>query len=332
MFGAEPEALRARIDLEQWTLILKRFSEVLGIDIYTVDSSGKIITHPQHAPKIWALIRAAQDPSRSTFQTPTVTIQHLIQKSQRTHSPEEETDALGITHALIPIAPKSSSLLAYLVIGPLLVGSRKSPVELESVAKTQGWNLRDLEDAYEELKLLSFVGMKAALDLLSGVCNYLVQPTALKENEALEKEVASRSEGDDTFFSTLLNLALRATNANSGSVMMLNPNDKTLHIQAAHGLKEGVVRQTKINLGEGIAGWVAERNQSLLLNPDTDVDPSLQDRLRRQEIDSSIVMPLSRRNQVLGVLSVNSHYKANRLSSQSLDLLTQLAKLTMAVF
>ena len=85
-------------------------------------------------------------------------------------------------------------------------------------------------------------------------------------------------------------------------------------------------------MGEGIAGWVAQRNKPLLLSSDTSADQLPKDRLRRREIDSSIVMPLSRQNEVLGILNINSHDKNNRLRTQSLDLLTQLAKLTMVIF
>jgi len=340
MLEGENKELLALIDLEQWAFILNRFSEVLGIDIYTVDRKGKLITPPQHSPKIWELLDAAKKPALLKFKTPSEITQTLIRKSEETRSIAEETETLGFTHALIPIVSESSTL-AHLVIGPLLLGSRKSASELQELARLQGWDSLALEGAYQELKLFSFIGMKSMLDLLSGVCNYLVQPTAMKgEHEQLfseftsswKKDLSTHPEELDNFFSTLLDLALRATKADSGSVMMLEPRSQTLRIRAAHGLKEEVVKRSEVKIGEGIAGWVAERNLSLLIDPETEIEPLLRDRLRRREIDSSIIMPLSRQNQVLGVLSINSHNKKNRLKTQSLDLLSQLAKLTMVIF
>ena len=340
MFEAENKELLALIDIKQWIFILNRFSEVLGIDIYTVDRNGKLITRPQHSPKIWELISKAKDPSWFKFQVPADIIQSLIRKSQQTNAPVEETANLGFSHALIPISNESSGVLGYLVVGPLLLGSRKSEAELEKVASEQEWDSLELQGAYQEVKLFSFIGMKAMLDLLSGVCNYLVQPTVSKgkREEVLSeftsswrKDLAVHSEELNNFFSTFLDLALQATNADSGSVMVLEPRSKTLRICVSHGLKEDVVKRAELKMGEGIAGWVAEHNQSLLIEPESEVKPPLRDRLKRREIDSSIVMPLARQNQVLGVLNINSHNKANRLKTQSLDLLNQLAKLTMVI-
>lgn len=313
-FEAESDKLSNYIDLEQWAFILNRFSEVLGVDIYTVDLKGKIMTRPQHAPKGSKLI-----------ETPFQLVQRLLRKSAAANTLQEETGSLGITHSLIPILGEGTEPLAYLVVGPLVLGSRAPRAELERFARKEGWDLLELEGAYQQLKLFSFVGMKSMLDLLSEVCNYLVQPSPLKEKV---EEAFSQL---DNFFATLLDLALRTTKADSGSVMILDPQSKTLRIRAAHGLDKEVVRKTEIKLGEGIAGWVAKKNRSLLLGPDTTVEPDLQQCLKRPNIDSSIIMPLSRQDQVLGVLNINSYSEDNRLRAQSLDLLTQLAKLTMVM-
>ena len=328
------------IDLDQWTFILNRFSEVLSVDICTVDRTGKLITRPQHSPKIWELAAAAKDPSRLQFKTPSELIERLILKSQGGGSFVEMTTPAGFTQALIPIFTEPSRVLAYLVIGPLLLGTRKGAEELKALASEQGWDLLSLEEACQELKLVSFVGMKAMLDLLSEVCNYLVEPATLKGgHEQILSEFTSSWKKDsvaapsllDNFFSNLLDLALRATKADSGSVMMVDPRSRTLRIRVAYGLDEAVVRKTELKIGEGIAGWVAERNQPLLIDPEMSLDASLQNRLTRRNIDSSIVMPLARQQEVLGVLSLNSYDKQNRLKPQSLDLVTQLAKLTMVV-
>lgn len=324
MFNADKDQLPSFVNVEQWAFILNRFSEVLGIDIYTVDPKGKLITSPQRPPKIWKFLESAQSPSRLNFTKPSEMIQRLIQKSEGTRSSVEEGSTVGFTHCAIPIFTETGAPLAYLVVGPLVLGYRKSHSDLENLARDQGWDPLTLEGAYQELKLFSFVGMKAMLDLLSEVCHYLVKPTALKGEKGRILP--------DFFFSTLLDLALRATQADSGSIMVLDPSSQVLRIRASHGLKKEAILEVKLGLGEGIAGWVAQQNQSLLLDPDAEIEPLLRDRLSRHEIDSSIVMPISRQNQVLGVLSINSHDKKNRLSSQNLDLLAQLAKLTMVIF
>ncbi|MBI4436464.1 MAG: GAF domain-containing protein [Candidatus Omnitrophica bacterium] len=335
------ESLPNLINVDQWAFILSRFAEVLGVDVYTVDPRAKLLTLPQHTPKIWELIAAAKNPSRLKFRTPSEVIQSLIRKSEATHAAAEGTESLGFTYAVIPIFSESSRVMAYLVVGPLLLGSRRSQKELEGLAKEQGWDLLSLEGLDQEAKLFSFVGMKAMLELLSEVCNYLVQPTALKGGHeqilseftsSWKKDLATKPDELDNFFSTLLDLALRATKADSGSVMVLDSPSQTLRIRAALGLNEEVIQKAEVKVGEGVAGWVAQRNRPLLIDPEMPLDPALKHRLKRSEIDSSIVMPLSRQEKVLGILSINSHKRENRLKAQNLDLLAQLAKLTMVIF
>ena len=341
MVEPDGESLPNLINLDQWAFILSRFSEVLGVDVYTVDRRAKLLTLPQHTPKVWDFIASAQNPSRLSFRTPSEVVQSLIRKSETTHAPSEENEPLGFTYAAVPIFSESSHVLAYLVVGPLLLGARKSQTEFETLANEQGWDLLSLADVYQEAKLFSFVGMKAMLELLSEVCNYLVQPTALKGGHekilseftsSWKKDLATRPDELDNFFSTLLDLALRATKADSGSVMVLDSLSQTLRIRAALGLDEALIQKAEVKLGEGIAGWVAQRNRPLLIDPEISLDPALKSRLKRSEIDSSIVMPLSRQDKVLGVLSINSHDRENRLKAQNLDLLAQLAKLTMVIF
>ena len=55
--------------------------------------------------------------------------------------------------------------------------------------------------------------------------------------------------------------AVGLVNATSGSVVLINPIDGFLEIQAAHGLSAGT--KLKLRVGEGITGWVARHGQPL---------------------------------------------------------------------
>ena len=52
--------------------------------------------------------------------------------------------------------------------------------------------------------------------------------------------------------------AVGLVNATTGSVVLINPTDRLLEIQAAHGLSDGSSR-LKLRVGEGITGWVAQQ-------------------------------------------------------------------------
>ena len=63
--------------------------------------------------------------------------------------------------------------------------------------------------------------------------------------------------------------AVGLVNATSGSVVLINPIDGFLEIQAAHGLSAGA--KLKLRVGEGITGWVAQQGKSAIV-PDVSAD------------------------------------------------------------
>jgi PAS domain S-box-containing protein len=63
----------------------------------------------------------------------------------------------------------------------------------------------------------------------------------------------------------ILKVVAQTTQSSRASLLLLDDEDCTLHIEAAVGLPDEVVATTRIRLGEGIAGWVALHRQALLL-------------------------------------------------------------------
>jgi len=103
----------------------------------------------------------------------------------------------------------------------------------------------------------------------------------------------------------VLNIILKETfvlfKADAGSVMLLNEED-ILTIKAARGLPRDIIRKTRVRLGEGIAGWVAQTGQDLLLDGKV-TDPRFKNLVnRKEEISTSICVPLKSRDRTIGVL------------------------------
>jgi len=100
----------------------------------------------------------------------------------------------------------------------------------------------------------------------------------------------------------ILKYAVSKTNANSGSLCLLNPNTGSLDIEAAAGLSARA-RRTKLRIGEGITGWVASRGQALRIDDVTidrryvQIDP---------RIRAELAVPLLLKGQVIGILNVDS--------------------------
>src|SRR2546426_934016 len=92
----------------------------------------------------------------------------------------------------------------------------------------------------------------------------------------------------------------RFLGADSGSLMLFDPQDGRLEILAAYRLGD-LYRQVRPRLDEGIAGWVTQAGQPVLLTPGA----SAPFPLLRKDIGSSMCVPLSSGGRPLGVLNVN---------------------------
>src|SRR3989441_4894430 len=88
--------------------------------------------------------------------------------------------------------------------------------------------------------------------------------------------------------------------ADSGSLMLLDPQDERLEMFAAHRLDDAYLR-VRLQLGESIAGWVVRAGQPVLLPPGAAAPFPLQ----RNDVGSSICLPVSSGGRSLGVLNIN---------------------------
>jgi signal transduction histidine kinase len=99
--------------------------------------------------------------------------------------------------------------------------------------------------------------------------------------------------------------ALEVTRAERASVMLLDEKEGILTIAAARGVSPEVIASTRVRLGEGIAGLVAQTGQPLLLHrglSPAELSPLLQ---REEEISSAISVPLFANERVVGTLNVS---------------------------
>ena len=100
----------------------------------------------------------------------------------------------------------------------------------------------------------------------------------------------------------ILAAAVRSTQADSGSFILINPNSGLLDIEASHGLSEKAKR-VKLKPGEGITGWVATTGK-----------PWRTGDVRREKryvsisasVRSEMAVPVEMRGQVVGLLNVDS--------------------------
>ena len=113
--------------------------------------------------------------------------------------------------------------------------------------------------------------------------------------------------------------AVGLVNATSGSVVLINPIDGFLEIQAAHGLSAGA--KLKLRVGEGITGWVAQQGKSAIV-PDVSADKRYVP--VHEHTRSELAVPLEINGILSGVVNVDSD-KPSAFNENDLALLTELA-------
>jgi Nif-specific regulatory protein len=69
-----------------------------------------------------------------------------------------------------------------------------------------------------------------------------------------------------TLLTRIIESATELTEGEASSLMLVNPENNKLYFEIALGPKGPSVKQYSVNMGEGIAGWVAEKNTSLIVN------------------------------------------------------------------
>lgn len=107
------------------------------------------------------------------------------------------------------------------------------------------------------------------------------------------------------------------------SVALLNAKHTMLVTLAALQKQGQKVRQTRFQLNEGVAGWVAEHREALIIN-NVSLDPRFK-RLGRLPIGSIICVPLIDKSNFIGTLTASSP-EANTFSEKKVKMLSIFAE------
>jgi putative nucleotidyltransferase with HDIG domain len=123
------------------------------------------------------------------------------------------------------------------------------------------------------------------------------------------QEVARVSSGDfslDEMLELFLDVVLRTTGTEHGSILMLSEDGRTLHFHCVRGPAAEQLKKMSLPVGEGIAGWVAKNGQSAL-SEDVSKDHRFTGTIARQvnvKPQGILAVPLKGRRSLLGVVEV----------------------------
>jgi diguanylate cyclase (GGDEF)-like protein len=113
-----------------------------------------------------------------------------------------------------------------------------------------------------------------------------------------------------TILRTILDHMERQIQADLWMLLMLDDERRELHYAIAAGGEETALRDLRVKVGEGVAGWVAQHGETLIV-PETVSDPRLNatdaTHLRKgdaRRVRSVIALPLKGRTGTLGVIEI----------------------------
>lgn len=183
--------------------------------------------------------------------------------------------------------------------------------------------IKKIDSEIEVIMITAFASIDTAIESMKeGAYEYVEKPLNINKlivliEKALEKhqltETVAFYEVSKAIFSTIemegllkiiVDLSLKLMRADDVSIMLFDEHGK-LYIAISHGLDEDIKRNTRLALGEKIAGWVAENKQPMLLINGLKDSSLFKDLPAREEIKSSIIVPLIKNDKVIGILSLN---------------------------
>ena len=182
--------------------------------------------------------------------------------------------------------------------------------------------VKNIDSDIEVIMATGFGSVETAvLAMKRGAYDFIQKPFNLDEvvhlvENALEKSelriMSALYEASKAIFSNvrlddllpvLVKQAMKLLKADSVSIMLMGDDGKLL-LSASAGLDTAVQRDAHLSLGEGIAGRVAEQNDSVIIVGPPGSDSRFADIVSRQEILSSMICPIRSKNRLLGVMCI----------------------------
>jgi diguanylate cyclase (GGDEF)-like protein len=122
----------------------------------------------------------------------------------------------------------------------------------------------------------------------------------------------------------ILQIAVGATGADRGSLMLIDPTDGSLTVDVAIGLEKEIIPKIRIRPGEGIAGRAFAERRAILLRGKADREKYEISR-ERDDVESAISAPLIHEQQVVGVLNLSHARQRGAFTEEDLRFVEQLA-------
>jgi len=133
----------------------------------------------------------------------------------------------------------------------------------------------------------------------------------------------------DELLELIIEKATRMMQAKASSLLLLDQKTRKLYFKVATGEKKEEVRKYEINLGQGIAGFVAEKGEPLLI-PDVSKDPRWDKRISESigfQTRSIACVPMKVRGDIIGVVEIIDKEDGSPIRYEDMKTLTVFAEM-----
>jgi diguanylate cyclase (GGDEF)-like protein len=129
----------------------------------------------------------------------------------------------------------------------------------------------------------------------------------------------------DTILRTILEQMEQFIEAELWTLLMLDPERQDLYYAVAAGGQESALRELRVKVGEGVAGWVVEHGETLIV-PEAEDDPRVHTPggAAPRKVRSVIALPLRGRKGTCGAIEIFNP-RADKLSDYTIAFLHILA-------
>ena len=133
----------------------------------------------------------------------------------------------------------------------------------------------------------------------------------------------------DQLLELIIETATRMMDAKASSLLLLDPKTQRLYFKVATGEKKDDVKQFEIEIGQGIAGHVAQTGEPLLI-PNVSEDPRWYKEISESigfETRSIACVPLKVKGETIGVVEIIDKADGSAITGDDLKILSVFAEL-----
>ncbi|MBN1525905.1 MAG: sigma 54-interacting transcriptional regulator [Spirochaetales bacterium] len=119
----------------------------------------------------------------------------------------------------------------------------------------------------------------------------------------------------------IIESATRLTEGEASSLILVNPEDNLLYFEIALGEKGADVKRFALKSGEGIAGWVYEKNRSLIVNDvesDNRFSPEISEKVK-YPAKSMLAVPMRLKERCVGVIEILNKRESRNFTDEDLQ-------------